>query len=317
MSSPPELDKQSNPSASPRPPARRPKVGTYACVPQEILTATMLAKVSGAAKSVAMAVMQWQWEYKRDDGRAKPISLEELADMTGLSKRSVINAIHELERAGLLQVERGRGRNHFSYYALQVPEKVNSSSPFNEEEGEQAEPDSSPFIGEKVNESVGKGEHAEFTEVFPPTTPLYKQHETPRRSTPTQDEALRHEAGQSEGFDGSQRRDDPLRQQGKGHDEGASMSKAEESKYRDLMQGIRMALPKGVASLLMEARVVGANGTFDIEFRYDSHREMLASGSNFEALAAAVRQEYGDVPLVLKTKPRSRWKPYYGEEVEA
>src|SRR5258708_17395542 len=160
-------DPDDNSSSPRRPQGLRPAATAKVWVPQTYLTMLMAAKLNGAALRVGLAIMQRQFEWKKDDARAQPITLGELVALTRLSRRAVIDAVKDLKAAGLLHVEPGRGRNHCSWYALMDPEKVNNGAPLPEEDADQPEPDGAPIEGEKVHEPDGKGAQPPFSEAPP------------------------------------------------------------------------------------------------------------------------------------------------------
>ena len=59
-------------------------------------------------------------------------------------------------------------------------------------------------------------------------------------------------------------------------------------------EALKQRLPRPVASLLMEARLLrGGNGSVRVEFRWPAHLELMQKASNREALHAAVRDVFG------------------------
>jgi len=87
-----------------------------------------------------------------------------------------------------------------------------------------------------------------------------------------------------------------------------AMAPAEAAAGQDARwDALKNRLPKPVASLLMDARLVAVrDGLVRIEFRYPAHAELMQKASNRETMLAAVRDIFGPdarLELVAADKP--------------
>jgi hypothetical protein len=96
-------------SSGPKPKWKR----HYTQVPDAWAKQLRKARHPGSAWSLAYELLYRHWQAQQDKFKQKgdPIVVStELASTAGLSPRSVRNALHELERLGLIRVERMQRR---------------------------------------------------------------------------------------------------------------------------------------------------------------------------------------------------------------
>ncbi|WP_447969369.1 helix-turn-helix domain-containing protein [Nitrospira sp. M1] len=63
-------------------------------------------------------------------------SLDFLAKRAGASKRTIIRSVQELERRGLLKIQKGKGRHHANRYQVLLTTNSVTQSPFNARKGD-------------------------------------------------------------------------------------------------------------------------------------------------------------------------------------